>query len=54
MMKEIKDKQMERYTVFFQIINSIFQRIRTKSFTIFVEAHKVPNTLNKLEKEKWR
>ena len=40
----------------YQMTTGIFQRIRTKSFTIFMEKPKTPNSQSNLEKEKrsWR
>ena len=36
-----------------QATNGIFQRTRTNNFTICMEIHKISNSLNNLEKEKW-
>ena len=37
----------------YQITNGIFQRIRTKHFTIYMETQKTLNSQSNLEKEKW-
>ena len=37
----------------YQSTNGIFQRARTKNFTICMETQKIPNSQNTLEKEKW-
>ena len=37
----------------YQITNGIFQRTRTKNFTIHMEAQKTPNSESSLEEEKW-
>ena len=36
-----------------QITNGIFHRTRKKSFTIFMEIPKTPNSQSNLEKEEW-
>ena len=36
-----------------QVTNGIFQRTRTKSFTIHMETQKAPNSQSSLEKEEW-
>ena len=35
----------------YQIANDIFQRTRTKNFTIYMETQKTPNSQSSLEKE---
>ena len=37
----------------YQITNGIFQRTRTKIFTIHMETQKIQNSQNNFEKEKW-
>ena len=37
----------------YQITNGLFQRTRTKIFTIHVETQKTPNSQSSLEKEEW-
>ena len=37
----------------YQATNSIFQRTRTKNFTIHMETEKTPNSQSSLEKEEW-
>ena len=37
----------------YQITNGIFQRTRTKNFTIHMETQKTPNSQSSLEKEEW-
>ena len=37
----------------YQITNGIFQRTRTKKFTIHMETQKIQNSLRSLEKEEW-
>ena len=37
----------------YQIANDIFQRTRTKNFTIHMEEQKTPNSQSSLEKEEW-
>ena len=37
----------------YQITNGIFQRTRTKSFTIHMETQKTLNSQSSLEKEEW-
>ena len=37
----------------YQITNGIFNRTRTKKFTIRMETQKTPNTQSSLEKEEW-
>ena len=37
----------------YQITNDIFNRSRTKNFTIHMETQKTPNSQSSLEKEEW-
>ena len=37
----------------YQITNGIFQRTRTKYFTIHMKTQKIPNSQSNLEKEEW-
>ena len=38
----------------YQATNDIFNRTRTKNFTICMETQKTPKSQSKFEKEKWR